>query len=469
MFKSIFTKLLVTYLVIIIAIITTLSLVLTMIYSRHVFSEKNKSLISAAFKVNQLADALNRKQISKQELDNSLDSMGYITDSKIYIVRMDKQSLASSKTLKIGEEMSDDYLIDDLKRVMDGQTVFHQKQYTKGFDMYMVFTGVPWKTEGRITGAILLFSPVDHITSDITKINLVIGVIALIFILLSAFIIYINSLRISRPIKEMEQAAVKLAVGENTEDISVKSQDEIGKLAATFNFMKQKLIDTEKMRREFIANVSHDLRTPLTSINGFVEGMLDGIVKHEDYNKYLHIIQEETNRLTRLTNEILQLAKIQSGSLNLSKKVMSVAEVVRSVMDSINILLEEKSITPIVECDADLQVYADEDRLRQILINIAGNSVKYSNRGGSISIKVVDVPLGIRFAVKDTGIGVSADELPFIFEKFYQVDKSRQSPHGGTGLGLNIVKSLIEMHGGRIWAESEIGIGTEIFFELPKI
>ncbi|ATW26601.1 sensor histidine kinase [Candidatus Formimonas warabiya] len=468
MFKTIFQKLLVTYLVIIIIVIGALSFILTVLYSRHVFEEKHQSLISAAFKVNQLANDFQRQNISQAELEIALDSLGHVTDAKIYLVKLDKQALTAPDTLKMGEELEDSFLIGDLLKILDGETVYRQKQYSDKFDMYMVFTGVPWKRDGHVLGAILLFSPVNHIANDMARINLVIWLTGLFFMVVSALVIYFNSRNISKPIKKMEEAAGKLAGGENTADLVVQSQDEIGKLAETFNAMKQQLLDTEKMRRDFIANVSHDLRTPLTSINGFVEGMLDGIVKPEDYPKYLHIIHDETNRLIRLTNDILQLAQIQSGSLKLNKEVFPVRDIVNPVRASIDPLIGEKALDLSVPCDAELCVYADKDRLTQILINMISNSAKYGEAGGTISLQVAQVPDGIRFSIKDRGPGIPPDELPFIFEKFYRVDKSRRSDQSGTGLGLNIVKNLVELHGGKIWAASEIGVGTEMVFELPN-
>ena len=468
MFKSIFKNLLVTYLTIFIAVIATLSLILSMLYGRYIFGEKRTSLENAAYKINLLANDYYKNRISIEELESSLDSMGFITDSKIYLVKLDRQSLDSPQTLEIGEGLEENYLLDDLKKVMEGKTVFHQKQYSDKFDMYMVFTGVPWKTDKGIEGAILLFSPVNHVTDNITRINLVIWLTALFFTVFSTIIIYFNSRRISQPVKEIEKAAISLAAGENAQDLPVNSQDEIGRLSGTFNYMKHKFLETEKMRKDFISNVSHDMRTPLTSINGFVEGMLDGLVKPEDNKKYLTIIQSETNRLMRLTSDILQLAKIQSGSIAVSKEKLNAWETVNSVIESVGSLSDEKRINFSLKCDDSAFVMADRDKLKQILINIMGNAVQYSPDDGQISVNIEESDSKIRFAISDNGIGIPADDLPFIFEKFYRVDKSRQSAKGGTGLGLNIAKNLVELHGGSIWASSKPGKGTEIAFELPK-
>ncbi len=467
MFKSIFAKLLITYLAIIISVIAVLSLFITMIYNWYIFDQKQKGLEKTGFYVNEQVNKLGKKEISQAEFNNSLDAMGYISDAKIYVIKIDQESLANPKSLQLGKDLNESYLISDLRKILNGENVFRKKQYSQEFDTYVVFSGIPWKTNSGIAGAILLFSPISQIYGNLTKLNFVIWLTALVFILLSAVVTYINSLRISKPIKEMELAADKLASGENSEDLVVQSRDEIGKLAQSFNYMKQQLANTEKMRREFIANVSHDMRTPLTSINGFVSGILDGIVKPEDYTKYLNLIKDETLRLTRLTNEILQLAKIQSGSLKLCQENLKVADVLDSVLSSTKALIEGKSINVSVECASTITVYADSDKLKQVLINIVDNAVKYSGHGGAIFIKVSTKPAKTEFRIKDTGIGISAAELPLIFEKFYRVDKSRQSATGGTGLGLNIAKSLIELHGGKIWAESELGAGTEVVFELP--
>lgn len=465
MFKTLFKRLLVTYLAIIIGIITILSMVITMIYEQYVFDEKQKDLENTAYKVSQLVNGLDKKNITSDQLSTSLDSMGYITDSKIYVVRVDKSSL-ENKSIKLGEELEDNYLIKDLRKILDGKKVFRRDQYSKNFDMYVVFVGVPWKDDTGICGAILLFSPVNEIKSNIAMLNLIIWCTAVVFIAISAVIIYFNSQRISRPIKEMEQAAGRLASGEDSSDIAIDSQDEIGNLAKTFNYMKRQLADTEKMRREFIANVSHDLRTPLTSIRGFVEGMLDGLVKPQDYNKYLNIIKEETDRLTRLTSEILQLAKIQSGSIKLFKEELCVRDIIDVVMNSAAVLAKEKNISVSADCDKAIYINADSDKLKQILVNIIGNAIKYTREGGVVHIRAREKGGKVEFSVKDTGIGIPEEELPFIFEKFYRVDKSRQSHQGGTGLGLNIVKGLVELHGGKIWATSQLGSGTEIIFEL---
>jgi len=468
MFKSIFSRMLITYLLLISIIIIVLSFAITSIYKWYVFDNKQKELQTAYYQVNKLANSFLTKQISIKELNASLDSIGYITDSKIYIVKMDKNSLKNTKTLKLGEDLNEGYVIKGIDSVLSGKRVFEKEQYSTKLNMYIVFYGEPWKNEHGITGAILIFSPTSILNGNINNIRMIIWTIALIFILLSIAATYFNALRISKPIFKIEQAAKRIAYGQKVEDIEIKTNDEIEQLAVSFNYMKKQLAKTEEIRREFIASISHDLRTPLTSIRGFVEAMIDNVIEPQDHNKYLNFIQDETSRLTRLTDEILQSAKIQSGSIKLHRENLKIKGIMETVLSSLKVSADEKSIVILLEYKEELQVFADEDRLKQILINILGNAIKYTENGGNINIQVKDMFTKVLFTVKDTGIGISQKDLPFIFEKFYRADKSRQSSQGGTGLGLSIVKSLVELHEGRIWALSEQGKGTEVYFEIPS-
>ncbi len=469
MFKTIFSKLMVTNLLITTSVVIAISLMFSLIYSLKVFDEKQKTLLSAAFKTNQLAVRYENGSIAKDELSDGLDNLGFVTDSKIYLVKLNKGDLGSMGGLALDSELKDGYILDDLAVILDGGTVLRKWQYSINLDSQVVFAGVPWKNGESVQGAILLFSPVNNIVTSIVRIIMTVLLTGLFFIILSAFYIYYNSKKISNPIKKMEQAAVLLAAGVNIEDMAVDSSDEVGKLAEAFNYMKRQLADTEKMRREFIANVSHDLRTPLTSINGLVEGMLEGIAKPEDYNKYLMIIYDETNRLNRLTDDILQMAKLQSGGLILKTGQLNVAEVLESVRESTSSLAGEKDISLDMKCDVSLQLVADKDRLIQVLVNLIGNSVKYGVQGGRILVSAEGMPSMVRFTVADNGIGIPEYELRFIFEKFYMVDKTRNTSQGSTGLGLNIAKIIVELHKGRIWAESEQGKGTKIIFEIPNV
>ncbi|MGE5329329.1 MAG: sensor histidine kinase [Deltaproteobacteria bacterium] len=466
MFKNIFSRLMFTYLMIITAVILTASIALSIGYSDYIFTDKEQEQLKSAKKVGRLAESYLSGLLNKQELDSSINSIGYVTDSSIYVINANVDAIKDKKSINIGEGLDEAFLLNDLEQILEGKTVFRKTQYSSKFNMDVVFTGYPLKNRNQISGAILIFSPVNVMEADIKKINLIIWICALILAIISAGIIYFISRRISRPIVQMTDAAMKLAGGEKVEEIKAKTSDEIEKLADAFNTMNKQLEITENVRREFIANVSHDLRTPLTSINGFVQGMIDGLIKPENYPKYLAIMKEEINRLIKLTGDILEIAKIQGGAIKLNIVDVKTVDVINEIIRSLEITAHQKQVQIVSECPVEFYVKADSDRLKQILSNLITNAVKYSGEGSQVRISVKQEDDFIKFAVRDNGQGIPEEDLAHVFDKFYRGDRTRQND-GGTGLGLNIAKSLVELHGGKIWVESKRGEGTSFYLTIP--
>ncbi len=468
MFKSVFGRLLTTYLIITILVVATLTLVVSSIYKDAIFSEKRNNLEAAAKKVTLLTSDFMNKKIEAAELSAAIDAMGYSTGAIIYALKIDRAKFEKDQAFRV-DGLNDTFVPGDILKILDGQTVFRNKQYSEDFGTYVLFIGYPLTVNERNIGAVLLFCPINDINQNVNQMNLAIWLAACLVIIGSMPFIYFNSRRISRPIKQIEIAARKIAAGEKVEDTDIVSDDEIGKLSKSFNAMKDQIELTEKMRRELIANISHDLRTPLTSINGFIQGMLEGIIKPEDQFQYLKIIQEETNRLIRMTSDILDLAKIESGSINLKIEEINLKGVVDAAISSLRFKAQSKNITFFGQGDPDIRVLADAEKLMQILSNILGNAIKYTAEGGNINITSENQGEMIRISVRDDGIGISQDNLPFIFEKFFRADQSRQTDEDSTGLGLSIVKNLVALSGGNLGAESEIGVGTTVYFTLPSV
>lgn len=458
-----FEKLFKTHLLILITIVVVLSLILSLAYNKYIFSQKENQLSTAAYKVNHLTAEYYQDEITLDQLQSSINSISYMTESSIYVIESKNNS-----NIHVEEKLNQKYITEALNKILKGQTVFLKKQYTNKFDMHMVFKGIPLKIDSKIIGAIILFSPVTYVYKNIFNINLIIWIISALLVIISVFIVYFTSSKISEPIIYMEKATSKLAAGEEVEDLEVKSNDELENLANGFNYMKNQILNTEKLRKEFIANISHDLKTPLTSINGFVQAMLDGIIKQEDMHRYLAIIKDEASRLIKLTDDILELTKIQSGTIKLSKQNILVKQILDDIQSSTEALRDEKNISIHIDCPDHLHIYADADRLKQIMLNIINNSIKYNKQNGKILIKVSDKNHKIIFDIKDTGIGISREELPFIFDKFNRAKAHQHMTAGGTGLGLNIAKNLVILHGGKISAQSQLDKGTKITFSIPK-
>jgi two-component system sensor histidine kinase ResE len=224
----------------------------------------------------------------------------------------------------------------------------------------------------------------------------------------------------------------------------------------------------EQLRRDLVANVSHELRTPLTSIQGFVEALLDGVAS--DPKHYLEVIYRETLRLKALINDILELSLLQSGRIEWELNAVDVGDLAARVAFKLGQEIQAKGLTVKQDIPLDLPcILANEDRVEQVLTNFLSNAIRYSPPGATISIRGRFGNEGVTVSVEDQGPGIPAEELPRIWERFYRLEKSRSRALGGTGLGLAIAKEIIEAHGGRVGATSEVGRGSTFWFTLPAV
>lgn len=465
--KSIFSRLLITYFVITLFIIIILTSAISFMYKTIVMEDKKDSFEIIAKRIGILTEKYAEGAMSLEELNSAVNGMSYSTDAMIYVIQIDKDSFSQGKKMPL-QGFTDKFVYEDLSKVLDGKQVFRKNEYSQKLETYVAYMGYPLKNNTEIKGAILMFCPINNINQNIMKMNRILWSCGAIIILISIPIIFINSRRISKPIEQVEKAARSIAKGEAITPVQVHSKDEVGMLAHSFNNMKDQLEINEKIRREFIANVSHELRTPLTSIGGFVQAMLDGIISVEDSREYLKIIKGESNRLVNLTSELLDITKIQSGVIKLNIEEILLYEV---VAESILILREKtdsKNITISVQVDEKLKVSMDRERLMQIFINILSNAVRYTEENGHITITAKEKKHLVEIIIADTGIGISEQDLPFIFDKFYRSNNPFVSKEESSGLGLSIVKNLVVLSGGNITAKSKEGEGTQICFTVNK-
>ena len=296
---------------------------------------------------------------------------------------------------------------------------------------------------------------------------------ALMYATLAAmFAAFVLSVFFSRsvisPVHAMSLATQRIADGRYDERLQVNGNDELAQLAAYFNQMAEKLNEVESMRRRLIGDVSHELRTPLTAIKGSMEGLMDGILPATD-ETYQQVLAE-AERLNRLVNDLQELSRVEARAYQLNIRPVDASALVRTVTKRLSPHAELKRITLDFELQPDLlHVLADEDRAVQVLTNLTGNALQYTPEGGRVTISAKRISNEIEFSIRDTGIGIPAEHLSHIFDRFYRVDKSRsRQAGGGSGIGLTIARSLIEAHGGRIWVESAgDGKGSTFNFTLP--
>ena len=322
---------------------------------------------------------------------------------------------------------------------------------------------------GNINGAVFIASPASDLIGYIADIFRIF-VVCLAAVMVFAFAaIYFITLRMVRPLRQMSSAAMSFAKGDFSIRVPVGDNDEIGRLAVAFNNMAASLTSLEAMRRNFVANVSHELKTPMTSIAGFIDGILDGTIPPEKQSYYLKQVSEEVKRLSRLVRSFLDIARIEAGEMKITPVQFDVEETIRRVIVGFEYAIDGKQLTVKgLDEDADrrVPVLADADLTHQIIYNLVDNAVKFANPGGTLEITVAEHDQRVYVGVKNTGMGIPAGELPYVFDRFYKTDKSRSLDRKGVGLGLYIVKTVLNKQGEDITVKSVEGEYCEFVFTL---
>lgn len=289
------------------------------------------------------------------------------------------------------------------------------------------------------------------------------GLIAVAVALILTFLL---SRRILSPVKALTAAARKLGKGDFSQRVDVDDRGEVGELAASFNAMAGDLEHNEQLRRNMVADVAHELRTPLSNLNGYLEAVRDGVIKPDAAT--IRSLSEEGATLTGLVNDLQELSLADAGELKLSYQPEDISGLIQEVVAAVRAKAKAGKITLSAELPGNLpRVDIDSQRIRQVLNNLLANAIAHTRSRGSITVTARRQANEIITSVADTGEGISAEDLPNIFERFYRVDKSRARSTGGSGLGLTIARRLVEAHGGRIWAESEPSRGSTFSFTLP--
>jgi histidine kinase len=281
------------------------------------------------------------------------------------------------------------------------------------------------------------------------------------------------SRRVVAPVQSMLLASKSIAQGHYDQRIrvpgesSLEEADELGQLAHSFNRMAGNLQETEARRRQLIGDVAHELRTPLTVIQGSIEALIDGKLPADP--DHLGLIYREAERLTRLVNDLQELSRVEAGAYSLERKPVSVDTLVTALQARLGRQFEDKGVSFSTDLPANLPpVSADEDRVGQVLLNLVGNALQYTPSSGEVKISAARQKNEVWIAVSDSGLGIPAEHLPHVFDRFYRVDKSRSRAGGGSGIGLTVARHLVEAHGGRIWVESPgPGKGSTFTFTIP--
>lgn len=487
MFRTIFHKMIAIFIVVLLLCFTTSAVFFNISVSRYVVDQRTEVL-----------DVYGERILSALEI--LLDSRMDPTTSYIFKNLLEAVATNTSSIIWIADDRGYLLAYSSVPEIFTGKLQYNSgifqltnpKQYaiqeTPGprkeiGSFYGLFdeTGMQWLTVkipfsysditingNPLRGNVIMHTPVPEIkkTGD-TILNLFLPAVLIAFVL-SFILMYILSKRITNPLKQMTQAARKIASGDWQNRLTYKGNDEVAVLADSFNHMIVTLENLEKMRRDFVANISHELRTPMTSINGFIEGILDGTIPEERQKEYLNIVKEEVKRLQRLVSDMLDIARMEAGDTKVNITVFDICETIRLSVIHLQQMIEDKNINFRASFEQEsMQVKGDRDAIQRVVINLLHNAAKFTPENGDISVTVRKVRGKAEIIVADTGEGISKEDLPYIFDRFHKADKSRSRDKTSVGLGLYIVKNTLKAHGEEIHVESEPGKGTVFSFTLP--
>ena len=403
-------------------------------------------------------------EVAMGTLSSGLNSDIVVTNKKGEIVTCSENAVGIKPDTVIDKSFVDRAMSDSVSEISTFGGLYDEKYYIVGVPVRML------EDEELVPiGAVFIISSASHYSEYITtiiKIFCSAGIVtfALIFCFVGIF-----SYQLTKPLQQMAKAAKAFGNGDFSIRVNVKSNDEVGELARSFNSMADKLAASEGMRRAFVANVSHELKTPMTTIAGFIDGILDGTIPQEREKYYLNIVTVEVKRLSRLVTSMLALSRIDSGELKMSTASFDISATVLNTFLTFEQKIEERKINVNgLEDNQPLFIEGDPDMIHQVVYNLVENATKFTNVGGDITVAVEDKGADAWVTITNTGAGIPPEQIGFIFDRFYKTDKSRSHDKNGMGLGLYLVKTIIQLHNGEITADSVEGEYTRFKFRLPK-
>ncbi|MBQ8372431.1 MAG: HAMP domain-containing histidine kinase [Clostridia bacterium] len=469
MFKSTFSKYLLAFTIIILLSFLMLASIFTAIVGTYVKDSKKAELVCAVETVAEQMENSPDSSFIPFYIELVLPTLNAEYDIEILITDADGNILLSTLVTdengrpEMGESLGT-LNVSDFSSVKDSSLLFFEGRIdgedalayahpftTKSGQSGYVFSFVSDNEDGSLVGTVRK-----------TVIN------ASIWVIFAAIIAtYFITDRITHPLKMMTRASKNFAKGDFSERVKVDGKDEVAQLATAFNQMADSLESLESMRNSFLANVSHDLRTPMTTISGFIDGITSGAIPPEEQNHYLGIISAEVHRLSRLVSELLDISRLESGDRKFELADFDITEVARLIIISFEQKLEEKKLDVEFISDDDVMIAnADKDAIYQVLYNLCHNAIKFSRENGRFFIRIKNIPgKKISVSVYDDGQVLTAEDAAKIFDRFYKTDKSRGLDKNGVGLGLYICKTIIDAHGEKIYVEPHAE-GCEFTFTL---
>ena len=465
MIRSIFSKLMISHLIVILISTLTFGLLMSYLIREHIIESKRQELLSKGLTVISLLEpSLESGKITEFQ---TLPIIGELVGATVWLIDENGTVIAGNpppRWVRAIQAKSEKTIA-----LFHGEPQTWTRTGLQQVDAAVV-VALPLARSDTPT-ALFLYTPIVGINKTVDAIETLLGYSLLLGILIAAAFGFKISRSLTRPIASIARAARSFAQGDYSSRAYTTGKDEIGELSITFNTMAQAIADIDKNRRDFLANVTHELKTPIASIQALTEAILDGLITQPgQQQRYLTTIVGETERISRLIDNLLDLAQLEASELSIESQAVNLGEILGVEQEKFHPLLTEKQISMALHIPNDLPLlYADPDRLSQVFANLISNAIRHSPPASTITISAKANASWISVSVSDQGRGIPAEALPFIWDRFYRVDQARSRSHGGTGLGLTITKKLLQAMGGQINAVSQPDHGTTFTFTLPTV
>lgn len=339
----------------------------------------------------------------------------------------------------------------------------------EGNDVQMLTVSIPLKVNDVWIGEVFIYSPVANMKLIVGQVNRLIFLTFLFTSIPVSFLLYIISKKFTKPLIDMNEVASNIAKGDFSQNAIINGRDEISQLGKSLNHMALQIENLEELRKDLIANASHELKTPLTTIQNFIQGILDGVIEPNESEAYLNIALDETKRLGNLVAELIELSSFEKKIAVLDKSSTNITQLVNEIILQMGFHFQKKNIKIYSEKQDNIIACVDQERFRQVIINVLDNAIRYTPDNGQISISLSqETDQGFVLKIRDNGYGIQEKDLPYIFERFFKGDRSRQKT-SGFGLGLTISKHIIEAHDGTITIAKTEPSGTEVLIKIGTI
>lgn len=432
----------------------------------HLRREKAEDLYSEATLVaNTYASGLYTNETSLDTVKSHVDALSVYLGANIWIINPSGRIVLDSASPLDVEKVS---IIEGFDPTATGNSYYTIGTFYDYYDTEMLSVYAPITSDYKVRGYVVINYPLDSLQRSCNSLQNISFITLCILFLLSLIILIFFTEMVYIPLKKITYATEQYATGNYHYEFQVESEDEMGYLAACLSYMASEIARSEDDQKKFVANVSHDFRSPLTSIKGYLEAMLDGTIPPEMHEKYLGIVLNETERLTKLTNGLLTLNNLNTRGMLLDKTDFDINTTIRNVAASFEGTCKAKKIAIELILTGDiLYVHADLAKIQQVLYNLLDNAIKFSHHDSVIKIETSEKKNKVFVSVKDSGIGIPKEDLKLIFDRFYKSDASRGKDKKGTGLGLSITKEIIRSHEEHINVISTPGVGSEFIFSLP--